>query len=68
MLPTMYAPAYRFAGSRNHLAIFRALSTEPGFLDSGGVSERVLEVVRKFEKVSRHWTLASCSFGSPSNP
>lgn len=29
----------------------RAFATEAGFLDRGQVSDRVLEVVRKFEKV-----------------
>lgn len=30
---------------------FRCLAAEPGFPDRGNVSSRVLEVVRKFEKV-----------------
>lgn len=37
----------------------RALATEAGFLDKDKVTERVLEVVRKFEKVGHALTARS---------
>lgn len=42
-------PALRF-GSPTSIT-FRAFATEAGYLDKNVVTERVLEVVRKFEKV-----------------
>jgi hypothetical protein len=43
---------YRLARVSHRMTAIRALSTDPGFLDPSSVSERILEVVRKFEKVS----------------
>jgi hypothetical protein len=46
------SPAF-VAQRRAFPAAYRAFASQPGFLDRATVSERVLEVVRQFEKVGR---------------
>ncbi len=59
-------PAFRF-GSPSGTAL-RALATEAGYLDRSVVTERVLEVVKKFEKVRRDSNKnGGCNFRAVTN-
>lgn len=65
----MSVPKHQQLVSQPWTYSFRAFATDPGFLDRADVSNRVLEVVRKFEKVGlrlmafsriRNWLRGAC--------